>query len=91
MMDDKEWVYSGLGIPESDDNENLDLTTKNVEDKMKRIKKNLNVMNQISQQQIFDEQRRRSQRTFEEMNRINDMNVQNMLIQQQMYNQLYGF
>lgn len=31
-MDDKEWVYSGLGIPESDDNENLDLTTKNEEE-----------------------------------------------------------
>lgn len=32
MMDDKELVYSGLGIPESDDNENLDLTTKNEEE-----------------------------------------------------------
>lgn len=29
MTYDNEWVYSGLGIPESDDNENLDLTTKN--------------------------------------------------------------
>lgn len=33
MTYDNEWVYSGLGIPESDDNENLDLT---VEDKITR-------------------------------------------------------
>ena len=33
MTYDNEWAYSGLGIPESDDNENLDLTTENEEDK----------------------------------------------------------
>lgn len=67
------------------------VNTKNVEDKMKKIKKNLILMNQISQQQVIDEQRRASQRAFEEMNMINNMNWQNMLVQQQMHNQIYGF
>lgn len=35
MTYDNEWVYSGLGIPESDDNENIDLTTKNEEEDKK--------------------------------------------------------
>lgn len=35
MTYDNEWVYSGLGIQESDDNENLDLTTKNEEEDKK--------------------------------------------------------
>lgn len=33
MTYDNEWVYSGLGIPESDDNENLDLTVEDISDK----------------------------------------------------------
>lgn len=32
MMDDEYVIYSGLGIPESDEDENLDLTTKNEEE-----------------------------------------------------------
>ena len=35
MTYDNEWVYSGLGIPESDEEENLDLTTKNEEEDKK--------------------------------------------------------
>lgn len=33
MTYDNEWVYSGLGIPESDKEENLDLTKNEEEDK----------------------------------------------------------
>ena len=35
MTYDNEWAYSGLGIPDSDDNENLDLTTENEEEDKK--------------------------------------------------------
>lgn len=38
MTYDNEWVYSGLGIPESDNDENLDLTTKNEESEVKTSK-----------------------------------------------------
>lgn len=65
------------------------VNVKDVEDKMKKIRKNQNIMSLMSQQAIADEQRRRSQRAFAEMNQLNNQNVQNMLMQQQMYNQLY--
>lgn len=32
MTYDNEWVYSGLGIPDSDEEENLDLTKNEEED-----------------------------------------------------------